>query len=328
MRRIPVTAAAFLVCVAAQAQNRTAHLIDNPTSSISQNIPIAGGSLNWDEARSHFFFPAQLLPPTGGVITGIELVPNTSNTTPYERFEISFDHTQSPNLSATFASNLTNPQLVFQQTPGSIAWTGATWNTIQFATPFVYDGRSNLVMEVVKVLDRPNNATISAVSHRILANPRRADWQTPIWAYGVYGSGASMAASATTTYSTQLLIRLLWLGPPTLTIDCTRDPSRNYFHVGSTLTVTAHGNVGEAYFNALALALYPVGLPVPPLNGALWLNGGVLLGLGPLDPTGQGSSSLTIPVNPTLVGLHMYFQSLTAGAVFTLTNCVDGIVEP
>lgn len=329
-----IVLASLTAGLVAQAQTYTAHPIDNLNSSTSQNIPIAGNSTSWDEARSHFLFLPQFLPQSPAVLNAIEFVPNTTYATPYERFEIWLDHTQNTSLSTTFANNLSAaPQLVYSRSPGSISWVGGTWTTLVLDTPFVYDGQSSLVMEIRKKMDRPNNPPTTAVSHRILTYPRRNDIPTPIWAYGTYGSGSVDAPTATSTYNTQILTRLVWLGgPPTTTIDSTRDTSlstRAYFHIGATMTITTQGTPGELFVQAIDLnALLPVGVPVPGFAGELWLMIPTLSGLGILDAAGIGSSSLTLPSDPALVGLRAYFQSGTVNAsgAVTLANVVDAPV--
>ncbi|MBM4063586.1 MAG: hypothetical protein FJ265_21175 [Planctomycetes bacterium] len=312
----------------ATAQTYTAHPIDNLASSTSQNIPIAGNSASWDEARSQFLWTAPFLPPAGGLLTAIELVPNVTGSTPYEQFEIWLDHTQNSTLSTTFANNLSGNQiLVYSASLGSIQWTGGTWNQFVLQTPFAYDGQSNLVMEVRKKINRPNNPPTSTVSHRVLVWPRRADLPVPIWAYGAYGSGAANAAMATTSYNTQMLFRLQWLGTPTLAINSTRDitgnASRSYFHLGAVWTLTTRGLPNEFYLAAADFGLSPVGLPIPGLAGELWLLSPVIYGGAFLDPTGVGALTFTIPNDPTLVGVKVFLQNGVLGSTFAMTNAVD-----
>lgn len=326
MLRALIVAGLFLGATAgAQTQNYTAHPVDNATSSTSQNIPFAGGTASWDEARSQFLFPAPFLAATPGLITGLELVPNTTYTTPYERFEIWMDHTANTTLSTNFASNLTQPRLVFSRTPGTIAWTGGAWTAITFDKPFIHDGTRNIVMEVRKKLDRPNNPTITAVSQRVLVYPRRIDLPPPIWAYGTYGSGAVDAATATTTYSTQILMRLQWGTLRTLTIDSTRaTTSSSYFHLGSSANLTAQGQPAEAFLLFLEGVLTPNGLVIPPVSGRHWLFPRFLMiHAGVLDAAGRGMAGIPIPNDPGLVGLRAYFQAITVGTAFTWTNVVD-----
>ena len=320
--------AAFLLTTLCVAQNYTAHPIDNPASSTSQNIPFAGNSTSWDEARSQFLFPAAFLPTTGGVITGIEIVPNTSGSVPYELFELWLDHTTNTTLSTTFAANLTSPTLVFSRPMTPIAWTGATWHTLTLDTPFPYDGTRNLVLEVRKKIDRPNNPTFPTISHRVLVYPRRADLPVPIWTSGTHGSGAVDGTTATTTYSTQILMRLRFGTSPTLTIDSTRDTTgnanRSYFHIGATTTLTTRGTAGSAYAMALDFGLAPAGLSVPGLTGELWVLNPFVFLTGVLNTSGEDVVQIPIPNDPSLIGIRAIFQSLVvSGAGAQFTNVVD-----
>lgn len=327
MHRASLALANLVFLGAAVSQSYTAHPIDNFASGTSQNIPIAGNSASWDEARSHFFFPAAFLPSAGGLLMGIELAANITGTTPYERFEIWADLTQNPGLSTTFANNLTAPILVYSQTPGSISWTGNAWTPLVFQQPFPYDGQSNLVLEVRKQINRISNPPTSSISHRALVWPRRTDLPPPIWAYGAYGSGAVDASVAQTTYSTQILMRLQWLGTPSLTIDSSRDvtgnTARSYFHSGATWTTRTQGLPNDFYAAAIDTVLNPVGLPVPVVFGGLWLSSPILYNSGFLDGSGQATHSFLIPSNPGFVGLRFYLQNATLGGMSSMTNVVD-----
>lgn len=332
MKHTVLAATMLAAALGAQSTTYTAHPIDNLNSSTAQNIPLAGNSTSWDEARTQFLFLAPFLPTTGGLITAIEWVANTSYATPYERFEIYMDHTPNTTLSTTFANNLTAPQLVYSRSPGVVNWVGAAWTQIVLDTPFAYDGQSNLVVEVRKKMDRPNNPPTTTVNHRILVYPRRADLPVPIWTNGAYGSGAVDGPTATTTYSTQILTRLVWLGTPTTTIDSTRDPtgnaSRSYFHLGATMTVTTQGTPSDLFVQAIDLMpLLPTGVSAPGLLGEVWLTAPVLFGLGLLDAGGRGSISLTIPNDQGLIGLHPHVQSATvSGSTIAIANVVDAPV--
>ena len=316
------------------AQNYTAHPIDNPTSSLSQNIPFAGGHVNWDEARSQFLLTAPYLPPAGALILGIELVPISTNTFHYERFELWLDHTQNTTLSPMFAANLTSPQLVFSRSPGTVTWTGGNWSSVQFDTPFVYDGVSNLVLECRKKIDRPSHGTISpSVSHRLFIYPSRTDLPAPIWDWGTYGSGVIDSGSARATTSQQMLIRLLVGGTPTLTIDSTRDTSttssRSYFHIGATLTTTVQGTPGSSAYHLFGVPLSQFPIPVASVQGELWLMPPLIVayGQGAIDASGRHSASLPIPNDPALVGVHTYMQAVTVGSSVYFTNVVDALID-
>jgi hypothetical protein len=319
----------------ATAQNYTAHPIDNLNSSTSQNIPFAGGSTSWDEARSQFLWTAPFLPTTGGTITAIEVVHvGTNPAFPYERFELFLDHTTNATLSTTFANNLTSPTLVFSRNNTTVSYTTGVWQPYTLDVPFAYDGTRNLVLEVRKKVNRPLNPTITpTISQRVLVYPRRAESNLPppIWAFGAYGSGMVDAATASTTYNTQVLVRFQWGPTRTSTINSTRDTTgnanRSYYHLGATATITTQGTPGESAYFMIDVGLSPVGIATPPVNGEFWLQ--TLFNLyfiGVIDVTGRSSVSLSIPNEMSLVGTRVYFQSLTAGLEFNWTNVVDAVI--
>ena len=139
------------------------------------------------------------------------------------------------------------------------------------------------------------------------------------------------AAVATTTYSTQVFMRLQFGSTRTATIDSTRDtsvnPSRSYFHLGATATITTQGTSGETFLTLLDAALNTAGVPIGPINGEYWLRGYFLLGIGTLDGSGRGSTALTIPIDASLIGVRAFFQSITIGTTFNWTNVVDGPIS-
>jgi hypothetical protein len=249
-----------LLSAALAAQNITAYPIDNPVTNTSQNIPIAGGSIaNWDEAHSQFYFPRQFLPAVPAMLTGIEWASTIGGSIPYERFELYMGTAAGPGLTSTFANNINQPVLVYSLNPGTITWVGGnSWQGVTFSLPYLYDGVSNLVLEVRKKIDRPNNPTIQQATQGLFAYPNRADLPTPIWTWGVYGSGAVDGPTSTATNNTLLLNRLTWLAVPTLTINSTRNTTgnsnRGYFHIGATVTATTHGNPGNFFVSAIDLA--------------------------------------------------------------------------
>lgn len=327
-RLLALSLAAFSTAIGASAQTYIADPIDNPASSTSQNIPLGLGT-SWDEARSHFFFPAQFLPGTGGLITGIEFSMSTTNTVPYQLLEFSLDHTTNPGLSMTFASNLTAPQVCYSAVNQNVSFTQG-WSQFVFTNPFVYDGTSNLVIETRKIIDRPAGPT-GAAAPRVVVYPRRADTVPPIWAYSSFGGGGSSATTATTTYSTELLTRLIFANSPTLTIDSTRDvtgnPNRAYYHIGATITVANHGTPSSPYATFFEASTFSAGIPIPGIGGALWLSSlNYLIDSGALDGSGNSSFSAAIPSDPSLIGLQAYLQSIILGATIDFTNVVKAPV--
>jgi hypothetical protein len=309
------------------AQNYTAHPIDNIASTTVHTIPFAGNVTGADEARSQFLFPAAFLPPVGSVITGLDVVPSATAATVYERFEIWLAQTTSATLSTTFANNLTAPVLVYSRSPGTISWQGGNWFTIPFAVPFAYDGVRNLVVEVRKKIDRPNNPPLVGVNHRLFIYPQRNDLPLPIMTYGHYGSAAVNAPTAVLVAPAPMLMRLQWGPVRTLIVNSTRNTTgngnRSYFHLGATITVTGLGQPGEFFLCAIDFGLLPAHTSLPSILGGLWLPNPVLFGSGAVALSGRASSTQTVPNNTNLIGLRVFYQGGLLGSAMAFTNVVD-----
>lgn len=325
-RLVALTLTALAAAGAARAQGLTyiADPLDNGTSSTGNVIPLAASS-SFDESRCHYFFPAQFLPGTGGAIVGLEFSIQSAATIPYQLLEFSLDHSQATGLSTTFANNLTAPQLVYSIANQVEVRTNG-WNRIDFQTPFFYDGASSLVVESRKIVDRPAGPTGSGAT-RVLVWPRRTDTVPPVWAYGTFGSGQSSAAVANTTYNTEVIMRLIFRGATTLTIDSTRNTtgntSRAFYHIGATVTLTTQGTPNAPMGTFFEAAILPAGVSIPGFGGELWLPTlSFLVDSGALDGSGLRSFSANIPSDPTLVGLQAYFQSLVLGSTIDFTNVV------
>jgi len=329
MNQLASLSLALVVSAAgAAAQTYIADPLDNPNSSTGNVIPLAA-STTFDESRAHYYFPAAYLPGTGGLITDIEFSIQVASTVPYQLLEFSLDHTANPNLSTTFANNLTAPQIVYSIANTPITYPN-TWYKFTLQNPFTYDGVSNLVLETRKVVDRTLNPTGTAAT-RVLVWPRRTDTIPPVWAYGTFGSGQASAAVASTTYSTEVLIRLHFANSPTLTIDSTRDVTGNanraYYHIGATVTLANHGTPSAPYGTFFEASLFPAGIPIPGLGGELWLTSlSYIIDSGALDGSGNSSFSAAIPSDPTLIGLQAHFQSIIIGGTIDFTNVVKAPV--
>jgi hypothetical protein len=332
MHRRPRLALALAALCAsfAVAQNYTAHPIDSLHAVSGQIIPLAAGGVNFDESRTQHLILAPFLPSSPAVLSGIAVSPHVVGSVPYQSLTITVSLTTASTLSTTFAANLPNPQIAFQQNAFSLAFpSSSTWYPINFQNPIQYDGISNLVIEFQKVIDRPNNPTIATVSHQLVSFPTRTDLPGGIWTFGIYGSGASTAPTATTTTGGKLLLRCLWGTGRTLTIASTRitSPSRNYFHLGATATVTVQGLPGEQFINTIDVALLGTPVIVPPIVGNYWLPSFFnVFFIGILDGSGRGPLPIVIPNEMALVGIHVYFQSITAGAGIVFTNVADAII--
>lgn len=328
---IPLLLISCSVPLAAQATS--SFPIDNVYTTTSQNIPIAGGSIaNWDEARSQFYFPSTYLPANPGVLVGVDWATTISGAIPYERFEVNVGTATGGGLTPSFANNFTNVFPAYALSMGTINWTPG-WAGVTFPIPYIYDGTSSLVVEVRKQIDRPNNTTIPQATQALYIYPNRTDLPRPIWCWGTYGSGQVDGSSASTTNSTLMIMRLHWLGLPTLNIDSSRDTtgnsSRGYFHLGATVTNSVQGNPGDFFGVLLNTVLLGTPVTIPGISGEIRMLPRSVIGSGVLDAAGLGSSTLVIPSNTALIGLQAYMQGVTLGLGGSLmTNVVDMIVQP
>lgn len=324
-----VLLAATLLAAATTAQTYSAYPIDDLHGVFGHWAPFGILSTgNADEVRCHYMVPAPYLPSGGGSITGIAVSPHVTGNVPYERLIVRVGLTTATTLSPLFANNATSFTTVYSQANFSINWNSRTqWFPITFSTPFPWDGTSSVVIEVEKVVDRPNNPTLPTISHQHTTAPMRTDLPLPIFREGSYGSGAAVAPNGSAYNGGPMLMRLLWAGDPTLNITSTRS-GRPYFHLGATMTLEVQAMPGELFGVFLDDMLAPAGQPVPPVNGLYWLSPRfILLGTGGVGGGGTGSLSLTIPNNNRLVGVHLYYQAVVASLTrLVLTNVVDGII--
>jgi len=316
-----------------QQEFRTAYAIDQLHGYFGHWNPfgILGVSgYSADESRVQQVIPAAYLPPTGGTLVAIEASPHVTGTVPYKSLVISAGHSTVSSLSLNFAANLPQSSIVYAIQNQSINWgSKASWYRINLQVFFRYDGKSNLMTDIQKIVDRPNNPSVGTVSHQYNNLPMRKDLPWPVWADGAYGSGAATANTATYRYNAgPLLMRLIWVNTRTLTVTSTRGQSA-YFNLGGTVTLTTRAVAGEVYFMGIDFGLRNAGLPIPGVQGSWWLptlfN---LIWVGVVDAKGEGVFALPVPNVPQLVGTHVYFQAATAGtAGVNFTNVIDGIVS-
>jgi len=322
----------ILLAGLAAAQNHTVYPIDVLPGDSSQVIPLGAfnSSSNFDETRSHFLIPAAYLPPTGGLLTALQVAPliTQTGTLVYQNLTIRMENSTIPTLSTTFANNLSSPTIVLAASNLTISYSShLAWTSIPLTTPFLHDGQSNLVIEIQKIIDRAGNPPAVTASAILVNHPLRPDLPRPVWTFGTPGSGAWQRPVGADAGNQHLMMRFQWRDQRTLIIRSTRQGNLNFFHLGATVTLDVRGQNGELFVNTLDVNLQPSPVPTPPVLGFYWLP--TLFNVffqGVIDPMGTGTMSLIVPVNQALIGIHVYFQSLTAGADFRWTNVVDGII--
>jgi hypothetical protein len=293
-----------------------------------------GPAHNFAEARSHHLIPATFLPPTGGKIIGLEVYSHTTVTVDYKRLVINMGHTLLTSLSTTFVNNIPTPlQTVVNIGPSALApWKSFQWYRYDMSSsPFTYDGRNNLFIEVIKEVSTLTGSTIatSETSNR----PARGDLPRPVWASSGKGGGGTTKTTGT-LYSYPVHMRVIFAVPPTptLTIDGVRGgSSSNLWALGTPITWTTHSNPKDNYWLMFDVALANRPLSIPPIGGVYRL---ILpfktLWVGRIGTSGSAPFKLTVPNVSALVGTKLYAQSGVYNDLLTFlawTNVVDCIIQ-
>jgi len=141
------------------------------------------------EGRFQWFIHQSLI-GCGGLITGIDVRPTSTLSFTAQDFEIRISHTTQTAHSTNMNTNLPSPVVVRQAGPASYSGTYRQWSPLPFDKPFVYDGNSNLTIEV-----RMRN---------LKASPSASVFHDSTSATGIrrtYALGAGTYNTATTTSS-------------------------------------------------------------------------------------------------------------------------------
>ncbi|HLQ38995.1 MAG TPA: hypothetical protein VK348_14390 [Planctomycetota bacterium] len=306
----------FAASLIAQTGNLTAYPQDTTQNSAASFTPFGVdifGSLA--ESHAQMLVPAAYLPGPGALLTGLSVQCQTVAAVNYASLQITLSPTTAGALSPTFANNLTAPQVVLAAT-GLVVNFNHQWTQIPFTTPYVHDGTSALVVDVQKVAAAPFQAAI-------MSTVTRADLPLSVYDFGPPGSGASTSTMAMSQGSGAIVLRLEWLGAPTMRLRSDPAASGNAFAVGGRIDDTVNGTPGSLYLNMIGVALQAA--PLPPVLGLFRVNG-VTIDVGTLDAAGTSVRSIPIPNHPGLVGNYFTFQAITLDAVAMLpqfTNAAD-----
>jgi hypothetical protein len=278
-----------------------------------------------DEARWQQLIPAQYLPSTGCLITGLAVNCQSSNAAvTYTSLQITLSHTTAAALGGSFSGNLPAPFLVLTLTNQSIAWSINRWVDVTFTTPFPYNGTDNLVVSIQKVYDRVTNPVPGIVTHQTSGSPSRRDLVPSRYAFGTFGSGAAM--TDTPGFSGMPLSMRLWcIGPGTMTVRSLAQPAGPEFQINTAMDTTVWGAPGTFWLTVLDGAM---GSPAsfPGIGGSLWIQPRIVLASGAVPAGGASVLFLGIPNDPLLVGGYLALQSLLIDPTLTSlswSNAVD-----
>ena len=288
-----------------------------------------------DESTFQQMVPARYLPGTGTPILGLEVAANYTGSVTYSFLQITLAHTTATSLSKTFASNLASgATVVLGGNDVTLNYVRGAWSQIAFATPFFYDGTSNLVIEIRKLIDRAKHPPQwrGHLTMQTRGNPVRFDLPQQVYDFGPFGSGVSQATTSRLGSVYPMSIRLDWGGSPTLVLKSDpggTTPNGATFALGTSFDHTVQGRPGANYAGLFSVGFAPSPFSHPILVGLgyLDLTRTVTLLSGTVPGTGFATTTMTIPTGASLVGLHATFQSVVVEGPLKWTNAADAIVN-
>lgn len=313
--------------LAAQQVVRTAHpqeTLQNLNGNFSALGVFASGQAA--ESRAQILLRPLELPGPGAALVGIEVHAQGNSLLLYSSLTIRAAATNAAQLVPQFDANLQNPVTVLQTTNLMVTYSSAAWTTIQFATPYLHDGRSALVLDLAKILS-PN--TIVQTAMDTPSPPTRPDRPSMVHAFGGIGSGASTSVLATNT-SDALCLRLLWTGVPTMRHRSDPGASGNHYALGSFVTYTVEGEPNAFYISALAPTALAAPIPLYGASGLLYIVA-PFDHIGFLDAGGVAVHTVLIPAQTAFLGLRATYQAgvqRSSDGLGQLTNAHDHFVNP
>ncbi len=153
MKHVVFRAAAFslLLCGLLSSQTKYFYIPDSNAASGNANvIPFGTGSSSWANQRCQFLLKKNYLPAKPGVVRSVGFAPAGSGTYLFKAVVLKLGHNTSGTLGPTFAASFSGPVFtVFNQAAFSWKVTANQWNRIPLSRPFVFNGKDNLVLDVL-----------------------------------------------------------------------------------------------------------------------------------------------------------------------------------
>jgi hypothetical protein len=332
---VSIVAASF-AGLAAQNPSLTAHPQETVQNGNGNLVAFGVNSTgSCSESHTMLLVPACELPTVPAWLGGIEVQPQVAAALTYASLTIRCGpaNPATTALQSTFANNYAaQPTTALAATNLTMNWQPQTWVPIQFSTPYWHDGASALVLEIEKRVQP--SASYPFVTMSTSSSPARTDRPAMIYQFG--GAGSGMAQVANSAHAANpMLVRMSWWGTPTVRH---RSDLGGFFGLqyalGGGIQVTMSGPAGHVYLLGAGLNYLPARLPIPGIRGALWISGPVgpvVFAIGVLNASGEVSHPVTIPINPSLVGLRLTYQGETidpATLQITLTNGTDHFINP
>lgn len=149
-----------LLAASVPSGSGTAQIGSGTTTSTTAGLPIF--SIFWETTRVQYLFTAAELTAAGMVPGAITSLANNitalgSLTTAWQNYTIKMGHSSATSLTTTFETSATTTVYGPLTLPTSAVTAG--WSTINFTTPFVWNGTSNIVVDVCFTNDPSGTCT-------------------------------------------------------------------------------------------------------------------------------------------------------------------------
>lgn len=329
-----LVALTLAVAAAAQTTNPVRYPQAGTDGSTGQIIPLgfSSSSANFDEGRWQQLIQARYLPSTGGVILGIEVLSQASLTATYPTLQITMSHVPpGGTLSTNFATNLPQPLPVFSHVAHTIVWTARQWQTIPLDIPFVYDGTSDLVVEIQKTFDRVATPPTGLAHHQTDGDPGRPGLPIARNTFGTLGSGA-LARTTSTSSSVPMKMGFRFADLPTFTLLGPRGGAGSrVFAIGGSFDATLNGSPFAPFGSLIAFGWAAPPIPVPGIGGLVMVDLATTTAYasGSLDASGVSTTNWSIPSDPSLPGVLVVFQGVSTSPAsgLVMTNGIDFVIN-
>ncbi len=264
----------------------------NAATGTANVIPFGTGSASWANQRCQFLLKKTFLPGKPGVVRSVGFAPAGSGTYLFKAVVLKLGHNTSGTLGPTFAGSYSGPVFtVFNRAAFSWQVKANQWNRIPLSRPFVYNGKDNLVLDVLALGSDLNTKG----GFRRATEPRYYKVGViPNASTGLYGRGCPGSNKKVPVFNPY---SYPWLGA-------------NFFRVGLDQAVSQAPSILFVGNRSTKFA----GLPLPfslAFMGApgCFLNTSIVF-MNATSTTARGTAfvDMSIPNSPALEGLALYMQ--------------------
>jgi hypothetical protein len=292
---------ALLLPLSLQAQTTFVYVPDNQPGVGSTNvIPFGtGSSTTWKNQRYQQLIPASYLPTKASLLRSLAFAPTVTGTYQCRAMVVRIGHNTSSTLAGDFVGSFSiPPTTLVNQANYSWQISAGVWSPMPFTCtrPFVYNGKDNLVIEVI-ALGSDLNSSMGGFKTGTEVRSYDFGWSFATAPYSTtYGTGCQGSNSKVPVFA--------GYGFPLLGADC--------YGIGLADAIGSTSAICTIGFSKTSLA----GIPLPFGLGFLGATGCSLYGdinltlPATTDTAGKAMVNLALPADPVLEGAPLYNQWL------------------